>query len=75
MDPEDVDQIMQPGNGTPPTIALLSAAMARELRELAADGPALIHFDGREVMIELDGRAVIEIPMEGSDSDAGDDAA
>ncbi len=55
MDADDIGQIMQPGDGTPPTAGLLSAAMLKQLRELAADGPAITQLDGHPVMIELEG--------------------
>jgi hypothetical protein len=63
MDPDDIQQIMRPGDGTPSTADLLSAVMLMRLRDLAADGPAITQLDGRPVMIELDGQAVVEHPL------------
>jgi hypothetical protein len=72
MDPDAIEQIMQPGDGTPPTVGLLSAAVLTRLRELAADGPVVTQLDGRPVMIELDGQAVVEHPLVAdSDDEAG----
>jgi hypothetical protein len=72
MDPDDIEQIMQPDDGTPPTVGVLSAAVLRRLRELAADGPVMTQLDGRSVMIELDGQAVVEHPLvTDSDDEAG----
>lgn len=72
MDPDDIEQIMQPGDGTPPIVGVLSAAVLTRLRELAADGPVTTHLDGRPVIIELDGQAVVEHPLAtDNDDEAG----
>ena len=72
MDPDDIEGIMRPGDGTPPIVGVLSAAVLMRLRELAADGPVMTQLDGRPVMIELDGHAVVEHPLVAdSDDEAG----
>ena len=72
IDPDDIEQIMQPGDGTPPIVGVLSAAVLTRLRELAADGPVMTQLDGHPVMIELDGHAIVERPlMADSDDEAG----
>jgi len=63
MDPDDIALIMQPGDDTPPTAAAFSIAMLARLRELAADGPAVIELDGQPVLIELEGNVVLEHPL------------
>jgi hypothetical protein len=63
MDPGDIEKIMPPGDGTPPVVGVLSAAVLTRLRELAADGPVMTHLDGRPAMIELDGQTVVEHPL------------
>jgi hypothetical protein len=60
MDPDDIEQIMPPGDGTPPIVGVLSAVVLTRLRGLAADGPVMTQLDGRPVMIELDGHAIVE---------------
>lgn len=54
---------MQPGDGTPPIVGVLSAALLARLRELAADGPVMTQLDGHLAMIELDGQALVEHPL------------
>jgi hypothetical protein len=72
MDPDEIEQIMRPGDGTPPIVGVLSAAVLARLRELAADGPVMTQLDGHPVMIELDGQAVVEHPLAAdSDDEAG----
>jgi hypothetical protein len=63
MHPDDIEQIMRPGDGTPPIVGVLGAAVLTQLRELAADGPVMTQLDGRLVMIELDGHAIAERPL------------
>ena len=72
IDPGGIEQIMPPGDGTPPIVGVLSAAVLTRLRELAADGPVMTQLDGRPVMIELDGQAVVEhLLMADSNDEAG----
>jgi hypothetical protein len=61
-DPADIDEIMPPGGDMPATAGALSVLTLARLRELAADGPVVVEFDGRQVIIELEGRNVVEYP-------------
>jgi len=63
MDPAEVGRATQQGDGTPPTVIALSLAISARLRELAADGPFVAEFDGRMVVIELDGPLLVEHPL------------
>jgi hypothetical protein len=63
MDPDDIEQIMRPGDGTPSIVGVLGAAVLTRLRELAAAGPVMTQLDGHLAMIELDGQAVVEHPL------------
>jgi hypothetical protein len=74
MDPDEIEQVMQRDDDTPPTVAVLSTMVLKRLRELAADGPALMHLAGRDVVIELDGSAIVEHPLT-ADSDDSDAAS
>jgi hypothetical protein len=69
MDPAEVDRATQQGDGTPPTVIALSLAISARLRELAADGPFVTEFDGRPVVIELDGPLLVEHPLLPPDDD------
>jgi hypothetical protein len=69
MDPADVDKATRQGDGTPPTVIALSLAISARLRELAADGPFVTEFDGRMVVIELDGTLLVEHPLMPPDDD------
>jgi hypothetical protein len=63
-DPADIEQIMAPGSGVPPTAGALSVMTLTRLRELAANGPVETVFDGRRVMIELDDQGnIAEYPL------------
>lgn len=63
MEPDDIALVMQPGDGTPPTVGALSVALMTRLRELAADGPVVLEFDGRAVQIEREGPVLVEYPL------------
>jgi hypothetical protein len=69
MDPAEVDEATRQGDGTPPTVIALSLAISARLRELAADGPFVTEFDGRPVVIELDGPLLVEHPLTPPDDD------
>jgi hypothetical protein len=70
MDPEEIKEILQRDNEIPPTVAVLGTVVLKRLRELAADGPALMHLDGRDVVIELDGDAIVEHPLTAGSDDS-----
>jgi hypothetical protein len=55
---------MRHGDGLPPTVLALSMLMRARLRELAADGPAVVvRLDGGLVVLELDGEMLAEHPL------------
>jgi hypothetical protein len=63
MDPDDIDRAARRGDGTPPTILAVSAAIEARLRELAADGPVVVDLGDGPVVIELDGSVLVEHPL------------
>lgn len=63
MDPADVKVMFRPGDGTPPTVSAVGAALMARLRDLAATGPVILELDGRTVLIEQDGPVLVEHPL------------
>ena len=70
LDPAEVDRAGRRGDGLPPTVIALSAAIGARLRELAADGPFVTELDGSPVVIELDGPLLVEHPLVPPDDEA-----
>jgi hypothetical protein len=63
MDPDAIDRAARRGDGIPPTVLALSAAIDARLRELAADGPVMVDLGDGPVMMELDGSVLLEHPL------------
>lgn len=71
LDPADVQQATEPANRMPPSVGLFSAAVLSRLKELTADGPAVVNLDGHDVVIVREGDKIAEYPLEPVDPQPG----